>query len=404
MSPLVPARLTWRQKLCTFTVAALACLFVSAAPAGAASPSNDNFAAATEIGQLPFSETADGSEASVESGEPDCAGGLASVWYRFTPDRDMSVRAQADDNITFRSPGLAVYTGTSLDHLSLIGCGSTDPQGYFYPGHVDFDATAGTTYYMRAADFTGVLGTFTFDVGEIIRPANDDRANAQPVGNLPASVSGDTTDATIEPGEQQPCGGNTGSVWYSVTTATASDLWLAPVSGIGNFAVYNVGGDLLGCGEPFRSVAGATYLIQAVGYTPGPFNFEVRNYTPITGSISVDSSAQIDRFGKVTVRGSLRCTGDFAIGFNVQVTLQQKVGKQPVAEGAGFASLYAPGQAICDGRSNAWTAIVYSSQTSSAFWSGSMTATPAAVIITEPYYFQVDLSGPPSKVSAQRAK
>src|SRR6188768_1496191 len=132
------ARMTWRQRICAFTVAALACLFVSVAPAHAAVPSNDNFADAAEIGQLPFSESADGSEASVEPGEPDCGGGSASVWYQFTPDRDMSVRAQADDNINYRNPGLAVYTGTSFDDLSLIGCGTYSPQGYFYPGHVDF--------------------------------------------------------------------------------------------------------------------------------------------------------------------------------------------------------------------------------------------------------------------------
>ena len=398
------ARMTWRQRICAFTVAALACLFVSVAPAHAAVPSNDNFADATEIGQLPFSESADGSEASVEPGEPDCGGGSASVWYQFTPERDMSVRAQADDNINYRNPGLAVYTGTSLDDLSLIGCGSNDPQGYFYPGHVDFEATAGTTYYMRAADFTGVLETFTFNVDEIIRPANDDRINAQPVGDLPASLSGDTTDATIESGEERPCGGNTGSVWYSVTTATASDLWLAPVSGFGPVAVYDVGGDLIGCGEPFRTVAGATYFIQVAGYTPGPFNFEVRTYTPITGSLSVDSSAKVDRSGKVTVTGSLRCTGDFAVGFNLSVTLQQKVGKQAAAEGVGFAYLYAPGQVLCDGQPHPWTAFVYGSQTSTAFWSGSMTATPFATILTEPNYFGADVTGPTSKVSAQRAR
>ena len=250
-----------------------------------------------------------------------------------------------------------------------------------------------------------MLGTFTLDVEELIRPANDDRSNAQPVGDLPASVSGDNTNATIEPGEDRPCGGDTGSVWYSVTTATASDLWLQPVSGFGPVAVYDAGGELINCGEPFRTVAGGTYLIQVVSSnSPGPFSFEVRTYTPITGTVSVDSSAQVDRFGKVTVRGSLSCTGDFAVGFIVQVTLQQKVGKQPVAEGQGFASLYAPGQVICDGRSNAWTAYVYGSQTSTAFWSGSMTATPFAFIQTEPSYFGVDVSGPSSKISAQRAK
>lgn len=404
MSSLITARLTWRKKLCAFTVATLACLVVSAAPAHAAVPSNDNFASATEIGQLPFSESADGSGASVESGEPNCGGGSASVWYQFTPDRDMSVRAQADDNINYRTPGLAVYTGSSLADLSLIGCGSTDSQGYLFPGHVDFDATADTTYYMRVADFTGVLGTFTFSVDEIMRPANDDRANAQPIGALPVSVSADTTDATVEPGEERPCGGTTGSVWYSVTTATASDLLVRPAPfGV---AVYDVDGSLVGCGGPFRTVAGATYLIQIVSYpTPGPFNFEVRTYTPITGSVSVDSQATIDRFGMVTVTGTLRCTGDFGTGFNVQVTLQQQVGKQPVAEGYGFAYPYTPpGQAICDGQPHAWTAIIYGSQTSTAFWTGSMTANPSATILTDPYYLQTDLSGPTSKVSAKRAK
>ena len=102
--------------------------------------------------------------------------------------------------------------------------------------------------------------------------------------------------------------------------------------------------------------------------------------------------------------GSLRCTGDFAVGFNLSVTLQQKVGKQAAAEGVGFASLYAPGQVLCDGQPHLWTAFVYGSQTSTAFWSGSMTATPFATILTEPYYFGADVTGPTSKVSAQRAR
>lgn len=397
-------RMTWRKRLSAFTVVALACLFVSAAPAHAAVPANDDFAAATEITQLPFSETVDAGEATIEPGETPCNGSGGSVWYRFTPASDISVRAEANDTVTYRTVALAVYTGTSVDALTLVACGTDIPGGYLAPQLVDFDATGGTTYYISAVGFTGQLGTFTLDVEEVIRPANDDRSGAQPVGDLPASVSGDTTDATIEPDEQRPCGGNTGSVWYSVTTAAASDVSLRPVYGVGAMAVYNTDGDLIGCGEPFSTVAGGTYLIQVAGYyTPGPFEFEVRTYTPITASFSIDSAAQIDRFGKVTVRGTLRCTGDFAIGFNLGVTLQQKVGKQAAAEGVGFASLYTPGQAVCDGTPKAWTAFVWS-QTSTAFWTGSMTATPTATILTDPYYFQVDVSGSPAKVSAQRAK
>ncbi len=151
-------------------------------------PANDNFAAATEITQLPFSETVDASEASLEPGEALCNGSGASVWYRFTPGRDMSVKAQASDLVTYLTVGLAVYTGTSLDALTLVVCGTQSPGGYFAPQLVDFDAAGGTTYYIRAAGVSGQLGTFTLDVEELIRPANDDRSNAQPVGNLPASA------------------------------------------------------------------------------------------------------------------------------------------------------------------------------------------------------------------------
>lgn len=394
-------RLTWRQRFSAFAVAAVACLFVSATPAHAAAPTNDDFAAATEITSLPFSETLDASEASAEPGEEAlCSGATPSVWYRFTPDRDISIKAEATDNITYRSVSLAVYTGSSLDALSLVACGTQSPLGYYTPQLVSFDATGGTTYYIRAAGFTGRLGTVTLDVTELIRPANDNRANAEPLDSPPASVTGDTTNATLEAGEERPCGGNTGSVWYSFTTVTASDLWFQPAFGL---AVYDGNGGLLSCGEPFRTEAGGTYLIQVVSYpTPGPFTFDVGTYTPITGSISVNPSAPIDRFGRVTVTGTLRCTGDFATGFIVSVLLQQKVGKQPVAEGAGYGDYYASG--LCDGRSNPWTAYV-SSETSSAFWTGSMTVTPSAFVFTDPYFFQTELTGlSTTKISVQRAK
>jgi hypothetical protein len=51
-------------------------------------------------------------------------------------------------------------------------------------------------------------------------PPNDERANAQPLGSLPASVRGTTVDATNEPGETSACVGPTGgSVWYSLAGA-----------------------------------------------------------------------------------------------------------------------------------------------------------------------------------------
>jgi hypothetical protein len=343
----------------------------------------------------------DASEASVEPGEALCAGSVASVWYRFTPSRNMSVKAQANDSITYRTVALSVYTGAALDALTLVTCGTQLPGGYYAPQLVSFDATGGTTYYIRAGDFSGQLGTFTLDVQEIVRPANDNRSNAQPVGDLPALVSGDNTYATMEPGEQRPCGGDAGSVWYSVTTATARDLWLTP-SNV-QVGVYDAAGNHIGCGG-FRTVAGATYLIQLVGnsFSLGSYSLGVTPYTPITGSVSVDSSAKIDRFGRVTVTGSIRCTGDFGVGFSLFVHLQQKIAKQPEAAGDGFAELQL-NVPFCDGQAHAWTATA-SSQTASAFWTGSLTATAFVTILTDPYYFAVSFTGQPTKVSAQRVK
>src|SRR5580692_6630689 len=49
-------------------------------------------------------------------------------------------------------------------------------------------------------------------------PANDERANAQAVHSLPATINGTTVGATLEPGEvESACGVSTaGSVWYSL--------------------------------------------------------------------------------------------------------------------------------------------------------------------------------------------
>ena len=166
-------------------------------------------------------------------------------------------------------------------------------------------------------------------------------------------------------------------------------------------ATYDLEGNFIGCGPGFRTAAGATYLLQvALTYSPGPFSLEVRPFTPIAASLSVDQQAKIDRFGRVTVSGTLRCTGDFAVAFSVDVYLHQTFAKAPAAEGWGFNY---GGQPICDGRANPWTAVV-GSHTSSAFWTGSMSATPYARVLTNPSVSDVTVGGLTSKVSAQRQK
>ena len=64
-------------------------------------------------------------------------------------------------------------------------------------------------------------------------PANDERANAQPIRNLPASINGTTVGATIEPGESQSsCGVQTASsVWYSLRASNAERIALDLAAG-----------------------------------------------------------------------------------------------------------------------------------------------------------------------------
>jgi hypothetical protein len=113
-------------------------------------PSNDAFANATQVTTLPFADTVDHLIAATR--EPDeplpCAGGamLSTVWWAFRPTTTGSYSASLAGPL---SPQLAAYTGSSLADLNLAACSSG--------GDLTFQASAGTTYYLRAA------GAFTLD-------------------------------------------------------------------------------------------------------------------------------------------------------------------------------------------------------------------------------------------------
>ena len=102
---------------------------------------NDDFADATSIGALPFSDTQDLNRATVEAGEPapSCFGTSNTVWYSFTAATTQSVTASIDQY----GAGIAAYTGSSLAGLSQVGC----TPWYFQP--LTFRAQAGTTYFFQ---------------------------------------------------------------------------------------------------------------------------------------------------------------------------------------------------------------------------------------------------------------
>ncbi len=116
-----------------------------------AAPANDDFANATAISSLPFTETVDALTASTESGEPtpSCfpfGAPERTVWYRYTPSQDGYVKASSDlPGISYVSPPLAIYTGNSLNQLTEVSCSS----GFSPQNEIGFRASAGATYYFQ---------------------------------------------------------------------------------------------------------------------------------------------------------------------------------------------------------------------------------------------------------------
>jgi PKD domain-containing protein len=124
-------------------------------------PANDDFANASPINAVPFSDSFDTSVATVESGEPtpSCGYGQSSgtVWYAFTPSVSGSYSA---------APGfyaqVAAYTGSSLSNLSQIGC-----RGF---SALTFHADAGTTYYLQVGGIYGTRGPTLFSIDVAPKP------------------------------------------------------------------------------------------------------------------------------------------------------------------------------------------------------------------------------------------
>lgn len=121
--------------------------------------SNDNFADATQITDLPYSTNADNTSATSEGGEPypSCGYGNEpiSVWYSYTPSANTSLTVRA--SYYDYPPILAIYTG-SWGNLTQIACGN-------YSTQIAFPAQASVTYYFQLSSFyPWYQGTFPFSL------------------------------------------------------------------------------------------------------------------------------------------------------------------------------------------------------------------------------------------------
>ena len=169
-------------------------------------PSNDDFANATAISSLPFSDSVDTAGASVEADEPSpsCFGADHTIWYAFTPAASGSYTASSNAS-------LAAYTGSSLGALSEVGC-------RYYGGPLTFHVQAGTTYYLQESDSGGLL-QFGLDVA-----ANPVASFGYYPGDPSVFDSVGFYDQSYDPG------GNSFSseVWHFGDGATASNPGCCP--------------------------------------------------------------------------------------------------------------------------------------------------------------------------------
>jgi hypothetical protein len=288
----------------------IAALLGCASFADAAPPANDSFASASALSPVPPS-SASGSnvEASKEAGEPNHAGdpGGHSVWFSWTPSSSGPIGVRSGGCFSGIDTLIGVYTGASVDALTPVASNEIPmpPSCFFSETPVaEFDAAAGTTYWIAVDGRDGAQGSFELQFS--LPPANDDFAAAQPLGaEPPQSVFGSTRLADKETGEPNHAGDPGGhSVWFSwapsssgpVDISTCSpfsslDPVLAVYTGSGVNALTQIAGNDDGASPGvfpecswtdsevhLDAAAGTTYRIAIDGAsgTVGRFNLRIR--------------------------------------------------------------------------------------------------------------------------------
>ncbi|HEX8774170.1 MAG TPA: BACON domain-containing carbohydrate-binding protein [Pyrinomonadaceae bacterium] len=129
----------------------------------APSPANDNFASAQVISGSSGSVAGSNINATKETGEPNHAGltGGASIWYQW--------QAPSSGNVTMTTTGssfdtvLGVYTGSSVNALTLIASNDDDPTSTGVTSRVTFNAVAGTIYRIAVDGYGGSTGSVTLN-------------------------------------------------------------------------------------------------------------------------------------------------------------------------------------------------------------------------------------------------
>jgi hypothetical protein len=289
-----------------------------------AQPGNDQFLdAALILGDNGRVESSN-EGATKEPGEPDHAGdaGGNSVWWQWTAPTGgaMGFDTFGSDFDTL----LAVYTGSSLDALTLVG--SNDDAGGGSQSRVGFPVLAGTTYWIAVDGYGGDQGNIVLNWHPVLPPANDHLADSVVIMGDSGTAIGSNVAATKESGEpdhDDRTGGS--SVWWQWTAPAGGpvifhtygsdfDTVLAVYAGSSmaelSFVISNDDfGDELQSRVGFTAVAGTVYSIAVTGFDgdqgaivlnwrPGtpPANNQFADATVLTGGNGSTTGNNSDAF------------------------------------------------------------------------------------------------------------
>jgi hypothetical protein len=184
----------------------------------AAAPHNDDFnRAAFLVIDAPVTQSTAG--ATLQAGETaPCADIGASVWFEFRPpargtyvidavgsDFDVVLTVYTPDNFFPSPPG---------ESITPAACNA----GADTPARAEFFASGEREYYIQAAGLGGATGNLRLAArcSPACPPPSDSigYAHGNAVRSLPFTAELDTSGATLEPGEFQPCGDIGRTVWF----------------------------------------------------------------------------------------------------------------------------------------------------------------------------------------------
>jgi hypothetical protein len=255
-------------------------------------PSNDNFAAAVDLGTCPGPVTGTTMFASKQGGEPAHGGNLggASIWYKWTaPPSARPIRVKIDTKGSDFDTLLGVYTGAAVNALTFVAGSDDITPGSVLTSAVEIDAGSNVVYFIAVDGKNGAQGNVALNLS--VTPANDNFADRLLLAGASGAVEGINFCATKEAGEPNHAGNAGGkSVWYK---------WVAPRNGAALFTTE---------GSNFDTLL-AVYVGTGLGtLSPVASNDDVSPglYSAVVFPISQGVEYQIAVDGWLAAAGNLR--------------------------------------------------------------------------------------------------